>query len=120
MLGLYLSQSFLGLNLGLNVTQMIIIAVSAGIIEALRISGEWDNTTVFIGIFVLRYYIIADSYYKFCVIWAIILMGELCVARHYLTVHGARAGILVFFAHALAGYEFLTLYFFCHRQPICL
>ncbi|KAE8303552.1 putative Membrane protein [Giardia duodenalis] len=108
MLGLYLSQSFLGLNLGLNVTQMIIIAVSAGIIEALRISGEWDNTTVFIGIFVLRYYIIADSYYKFCVIWAIILMGELCVARHYLTVHGARAGILVFFAHALAGYEFLT------------
>ncbi|EFO63710.1 Membrane protein, putative, partial [Giardia lamblia P15] len=108
MLGLYLSQSFLGLDLDLKTTQMIIIAISASIIEALRISGEWDNTAVFIGIFVLQCCIVDNSYCKFCVVWAIILMGELCAAKQYLTVHGARAGILVFFTHALAGYEFLA------------
>lgn len=106
--GLHFSQNILGLDLGLTIAQMITLAISGGIIEALYISGEWDNTVIFVSVSTLRYCVIDDSYFKFAIAWIIILMGELCAAKHYLTIHGARTGILVFFVHALAGYEFLA------------
>lgn len=108
MVGLYMSQNVIGLNLGLNITQMIILAASTSIIEALYISGEWDNITVFLGTMVIRYFILDGSYIKFGIVWLIIFMGELCAAKNYVTVHGAQVGVLTFFIHALAGNEFIA------------
>lgn len=119
MAGLYISQSIIGLDFRLSVTQMAIIATSASIIEALYISGEWDNITIFLGASAMQYCILDGSYIKIGIAWAIILMGELCAAKNYVTVHGAQIGILTFFIHALAGGEFMAPLFLFVAGSFC-